>query len=131
MSNENATLVRSAVEAYMRDGLAAVDDLWDPEIEFHEDPEFPESGVYPGARAVDAYFEQFRGHFEEFNFEIENAVEAGDKVLALVRLRMRGRDSAGHVDQRAGWVFTLRDGKVLRIEGYLDREEARRAAGLG
>ena len=130
VSRENAELIRFAIEAYMRDGLAAVDEVWDPEIEFHEDPAFPESGVYRGARAIDAYFAQFRQHFEGFSFEVEEAVEAGEKVLALIHLRMRARGGDAHVDQRAGWVFTVRDGKVLRIEGYLDRDVARRAAGL-
>ena len=46
------------------------------------------------------------------------------------RLILRGRRSGIEVDRDWQYVFTARDGKLLRQDGYDDPAEARRAAGL-
>jgi ketosteroid isomerase-like protein len=42
----------------------------------------------------------------------------------------RGRDSEAQIDVEEQHLWTLRDGKILRIQWFHDAEEARRAAGL-
>jgi len=103
----------------------------DPEIEVHEDQKFPEAGVYRGIDAVRGYLEQFTEQFEEFRMEVEDLVDAGgDDVLFLYRLRGRGKGSGAPVDEKPGWLYTIRGGKAVRIRLYLDRAEAFEAAGL-
>lgn len=41
-------------EAFNAGGVDALRECFHPEIEWHEDPTFPESGVYHGADAVAA-----------------------------------------------------------------------------
>jgi ketosteroid isomerase-like protein len=42
----------------------------------------------------------------------------------------RGRESGVEVDTRFYVVYSLRDGKVSRVDEYIERDEALKAAGL-
>jgi ketosteroid isomerase-like protein len=111
--------------------LGVVLGFFDAGIEFHEDPAFPEAGVYRGTEAVNRYFTQFLESFDEFSFEVEDFIDAGeDKALAPILLRSRGKGSGASVETRPAWIYTTRDGKVTRIDAFLDRAEALAAAGV-
>ncbi|HYU61874.1 MAG TPA: nuclear transport factor 2 family protein [Solirubrobacterales bacterium] len=134
-SFEDASRVKDpsgrVVDALDRETLAVAFDFFDPEIEIREDPRFPERGVYRGLQAVGRYFAQFTENFDEFTFEAEDFVDLGDdRVLVLFRLRTRGAESGARAEARPGWIYTIRGGKAVRIEAYLDRREALAAAGL-
>jgi ketosteroid isomerase-like protein len=119
------------LDALDRETLAVVFEFFDPEIEVHEDPSFPEAGVYRGVEAAARYFTQFTESFDQFTLEVEDLVDLGDgKVLMLFRLHTRGKESGATVEAHPGWIFTIRDRKAVRIEAYLDRDEAYAAAGL-
>jgi ketosteroid isomerase-like protein len=120
------------IDALDPETLAVVYDSFDPEIELHEDPSFPEGGVYRGFEATRRYFSQFTESFDEFSFEIEDLIDlGGDRVLVLFRLRTRGKGSGATAEASPGWIYTFRAGKVVHLEAYLDRSEAFKAAGLG
>ena len=51
-------------------------------------------------------------------------------VLVTIRFRGRGRSSGAEVETSFHEVYTLRDGKVLRIHEYEDRADALAAVGL-
>jgi ketosteroid isomerase-like protein len=131
MSSEAVELVERAFEDYRTGGLEALLRYADPEVEFHEDARFPEAGVYRGADAFRTYVEGFQESFEEFHFEVEDWIDAGDgRVVGLTIAGGVGKDSGADVRQRSAWIFTVRDGKVVRMDAYLDRAEALRAAGV-
>ena len=54
----------------------------------------------------------------------------GDRVVGIVEQRGRARFTGLPVNMRFGQVFTLRDGKQVRMEMYADPDEALKAAGL-
>jgi ketosteroid isomerase-like protein len=145
MSEEEVEVIRAAfdeasrvqdpsgrqLDALDRETLAVVFRFFDPEIEVHEDPSFPEAGVYRGVEAAARYFTQFTESFDEFTLEVEDLVDLGaGRVLMLFRLRTRGKESGATVEAHPGWIYTIRDRKAVRIEAYLDRDEAFAAAGL-
>jgi ketosteroid isomerase-like protein len=114
-----------------RKSLDIVFQSFDPEIEVREDPRFPEAGLFRGREAARSYFEQFTESFDEFSFEAEDFIDLGDdQVLVLFRLRTRGKESGANVEARPGWIYTIRNGKAVRIEAYVERSEALAAAGL-
>jgi ketosteroid isomerase-like protein len=120
------------IDALDRETLAVVFDFFDPEIEVREDPRFPEAGIYRGLEAVRGYFLQFTDSFDEFIFEVDDVVDLGaDRVLALFLLRTRGKGSGATAEARPGWIYTIRGSKAVRIEAYLDREDAFAAANPG
>src|SRR5687767_7153799 len=115
MSQENVEIVRRVLGAMSVDATdhGTVDAFVDrlvPDIEFEEDPRFPEAGTYRGRSEVRRYFRQFSAEFDRFHFTVEDVVEAGeDAVLVCLRIRGRGKDSGAEFDLRSGWVYTVRD----------------------
>ena len=61
---------------------------------------------------------------------IEEIIDAGDRVVLSAHHRGRGRGSGIKVDARLYEVYTLRRGKVIRVDEYTDRAAALEAAGL-
>jgi ketosteroid isomerase-like protein len=131
VSQENVEAFRGVIEAINERGPDAGFDLCDAEIEFREDPKFPEAQVYRGRDEVVRNFREFTASFEYYRFEIEDLRDAGgDKVMAVLREQARGKASGLNVDRRSGWVATFRDEKALSFEIYLDPTDALEAAGL-
>ena len=84
-----------------------------------------------GNDAVLANYERWNEAWEEgAETTLEEVIGHGDRVFVKVRFQGRGRASGVEVDTRLYEVYTLRDGKVLRIDEYEDRAEALEAAGL-
>jgi ketosteroid isomerase-like protein len=122
--------MRRFVEAFNRGGFDAVVDLLDPEIEYHEDPKFAQAEVYRGRDAVVRQWQDFVASFEAYHFEIEDQFGVDDKVVGILRESGRGAGSGVPVDRRTGWVHTLRAGKLVRMEIFLDPADALEAAGI-
>jgi ketosteroid isomerase-like protein len=61
---------------------------------------------------------------------VEELIPRDDGVLTLVIARARGRASGVTIEDRVAQLFTLRNGKIARMQSYSDREEALEAAGL-
>ena len=55
---------------------------------------------------------------------------AGDLVVSLGGVRMRGTLSGASAVQNGCGVWELREGRIVRVRMYFDREEALKAAGL-
>jgi ketosteroid isomerase-like protein len=130
MSRENVEIVRRYVEAFNQGGPEAVRDLCDPDVEYCEDPKFPEARVYRGVDAVMRQFHEFGAAFEDYRFELEDLLLAGEKVVVIVQEHAVGQASGAKIDRRTGWIGTLRAGKILRLEIFLEPEDALEAAGL-
>jgi ketosteroid isomerase-like protein len=136
MSQENVEVVRAAIGAMSFD--AAEEDKREArvarlatDVEFEEDPRFPEAGTYRGREEVLRYLTQFVAQFDTFLFTVEDLLDAGqDDVLVCLRIEGHGKGSGAEFDVRAGWVFTVDDGQVIRIRAYYERAAAFEAAGL-
>jgi hypothetical protein len=53
-----------------------------------------------------------------------------DRALLDSTLRLRGLRSSIWVEHRWSYVFLIRDGMVLRMDGFNDRDEALARTGL-
>ena len=84
------------------------------------------------ARRARASMEEFLGAWDHFATEPERFIDVGDdRVLVLVRFQARGRASGTPTTAfSGGQLFTLRDGKVVRLVLFSNRTEALEAAGL-
>ena len=56
--------------------------------------------------------------------------ELGDRVVAFAHGKAQGRGSGIKLDSPFAWVYTIRRGKVVRVEGFLNWDEALEPAGL-
>ena len=131
MSKEDVERVREGYEAFNRGDLdVAVGDM-DPDIEWHVMGDLPEGETYRGHEGVRRFWETWQEAFEDFHVEPEELIDAGDKVVVVIKVSGRGRGSGAQVETPSfPQVWTLRDGRPVRVEMYRSRSEALRAAGL-
>jgi len=64
------------------------------------------------------------------SFSTSEVRAAGDDVFATATLRGRGRRSGAAFEQPFWYAMTFRDGLIVRVVTYLDREQALEAIGL-
>jgi hypothetical protein len=60
---------------------------------------------------------------------VDEMIDAGDRVVALIRDRARRHDVDAEVEISAGSVWTIRNQRVVKVE-FRTREGALDAAGL-
>jgi ketosteroid isomerase-like protein len=105
-------------------------DYYDPDVEVHEWPTAPGASVFRGLDGARSAIEGWFDVWEWMKVEIVDFVDAGDRVLVTLDQRAKGKESEVEVEIRSYNVYTFRDGKVLRIQLFTEREPALQAAGL-
>lgn len=68
--------------------------------------------------------------WDEYSFEPEGYLDAGDEVVLLFRERGRGKGSKVEVEIVGATIWTIRDGMVAGVKPYTDRHQALAAVGL-
>jgi ketosteroid isomerase-like protein len=132
MSQENVEIIRRAFEAFNGGNRAAFLSFYDDDIVLHIAPPSIDAGSYYGAEEVERqYTRMFAPFGETYRVEIEDLIDAGDSVVVCSRPKGRGRRSGAAVEGPPGWgVFTMRAGRIIRIDHPADRAEALEAVGL-
>ena len=129
MSEENVAIVREIYRRYSL-GSESTFELLDPDIEWSEPPEVPDSQSSRGHEGVRRSLSKFVGTWDDFHLEVVDLIDAADNVIACTRLTGRGKGSGVAIDTEQFAVWTLRNGKAVRLQMVFDREEADRVAGL-
>jgi ketosteroid isomerase-like protein len=129
MSEENVDAVRQACAAWERGEWDASAELFDPDLEVvYSTSAFPDAGTYRGGRVVLNAWRRWLEAWDEFRMEFVDVIEAGDHIVALNRLRGRGKESGATVDAEVGVIFDC-DRGIIRRMVFCDRQEALEAAG--
>ena len=130
MSVDNVDVVRHIYGAWEKEGSPVASGLLDPEIEWVNPPDAVERGIRRGVDSFGIAAETVADTFEGVGVDIDEMLDAGDRVVVLATLHGRGRGSGAVVEVRQGYVWTLRDGKATRFQWFNTPDEALRAAGL-
>ena len=131
MSRDNVEIVRRAFEAWNSGDPEAAIELLDPDVEWRLPPNFPDADGWHGRDAVVEGLANVTGSWDEFRVDVQELIDAGDRVVALVRFHGRaaitGLDLGGvSVDAQ---IWTLRDGKAVEVQMYNGSSDALRAIG--
>jgi ketosteroid isomerase-like protein len=132
MSQENVERMRVMHEAFLAGKSEFGAELLDPEIEWDasESPVFDMRGVFRGPEAVRQFWRGWLAAWETVQFEYE-LLDAGDRVVALIDQRMRGRSTGIELPfGKYAAVYTFRDGLMVHYKFYASQSEALEAAGL-
>jgi len=105
-------------------------ELIDPAMEVHDRPDIPDPQVYHGHDGVRAALQVSRDAFDDLDLVPEEFIDAGDQVLVVFWFRGKGRGSGVEIDERLVHLWTIRDGKPVRMDVHSSREQALEAAGL-
>ena len=125
-------MVRSMLETLNERGVEAALDQIHPDFEGVTPPELsPEPDTYRGHEGIRRYFAGFEGVMDKVRWEADELMEApNERVVAGIRLLTRSVATGLELELPVWQVCTVRDVKVLRIEGFAKREDALRAAGI-
>jgi ketosteroid isomerase-like protein len=66
---------------------------------------------------------------DDWRAELEDVIDAGEHLVAVLRNRLVGKGSGAPADERMFVVVTVRDGRIARLEDHTDRDAAFAAAG--
>jgi ketosteroid isomerase-like protein len=132
MSSENLDLVRSIYGDWERGDYSA-NDWAHPEIEWVM-AEGPSPGRWTGLAGMAEGYREFLSAWTDFRQQAEGYREVdSERIVVFTLASGRGRTSG--MDLRGAWskaaaVFQIRDGKVIRLALYGDRERALADCGL-
>jgi ketosteroid isomerase-like protein len=130
MSQENVEVVRRLIEHWEQGDWRWGRDVFDDECEaVFSASWFPEADRYRVGRDALRAWTGFTDAFESFEIGLNRIIDGGDQVVALTRIRGRGRASGADVDALTGGIFSLRGGKIVRYV-LTDAAEALEAVGL-
>jgi ketosteroid isomerase-like protein len=94
------------------------------DAEWHESEVLPETGVYRGRAAIRAFLTHFLDSWERFHQTVEEVQVAGDRLLLMIHLEATGKGSAADVDARYAHLWTVSEGRGVRVDAFYDRAEA-------
>jgi ketosteroid isomerase-like protein len=130
VSAENVQIVRRLVEAFNDRDLEAMFALLHPEAELHPLRAQLEGKAYVGHDGLRELLADFDQDWEYVQMAPEDFRGADDTVVVLGRLQARARASGVDLDVPMGFVWTLREGRVVGGRTFSDPADAMRAAGL-
>jgi ketosteroid isomerase-like protein len=125
--SENADLLKRAVDAYNRRDVDGLLETLAPDVEWI--PALPGSvgesaPVYRGEDGVRQMMADLHEVLDVIHFDVKETRDLGDTVVAIGTMRTRGKVSGIETEEAYANVGRIRDGKGIRIRGYLDVDEA-------
>ena len=134
MAEDNVELFNQVVDAYNRRDVEALLEVAHPNVEWHPAGvralTGDDAGVYRGHDGMRQMFREVDEEFSAVEVELSEVRDLGERFLAIGRFHVRGRESEAEVTSPLGAVADFADGKVLRVQTYLDHAEALEAVGL-
>jgi ketosteroid isomerase-like protein len=130
MSQKNVETVRRVYEG-VNARLETPRELFEPDYEFDNTELWPDLDGVLGFDAAQEAMREYWETFEGYHVELEEVIHADEsRVVVVVRDggRMRGTDA--EVWNRFFHVWTLRDGRIVRLSVHAERDRSLEAAGL-
>jgi ketosteroid isomerase-like protein len=131
MSQQNVEQLRSALTAYNEEGPEAILPFIDPDFVAIIPPSLSvEPDSYHGVEGMRRYFELWSDVMDDVKFLPKEFIDAGDRVVMPFRVVARSRQTGLELDQHAVQVWTIRNGRAVRVEVYPTKAEALSAVGI-
>ena len=122
-------LVRRGYAAFNRGNFEAAASVFHPEAEWIPYLGAVEGAIYRGRDALMAMWTELIENLG-LRVEIKELIDADEAVVAVVEAR--GIGTASGVEVRRTWaqLASIRDGLVVRVEPFADKDAALEAAGI-
>ena len=119
MSQEDVRAIRGLYDAFGRKALPAIIAVLHPQVEFYQSALLPWAGIYRGQEEAARFFTTLVEHVES-RVDIDDIIDAGEHIVAVGHSRGRVKASGNAFEVAVVHVWTMRQGKALRFENYLD-----------
>jgi ketosteroid isomerase-like protein len=128
VSQEDVEIMRRGYEQWRATGeiRAHPDLVWDV-----SKLGWPGQQMYSGPEGANQFNAEWADAWDDWEFAVEDFVDAGERVVAIVNQRGRSKATGIAVDMRFAHVWSFRDGQTFKMQMYASVEEALEAAGCG
>ena len=126
MSQEDVSTIRSLYDAFGRKDFPAIFAVLHPQVEFYQSALLPWGGIYRGQEEAKRFFTTLVEHVES-RVDLDNIIDAGEHIVAVGHSRGRVKASGNAFEVAVVHVWTVRQGKAVRFENYLDTPKMLRA----
>jgi ketosteroid isomerase-like protein len=132
MSQENVEIVRTLYESLNDRDWDRFREVCDPDVELRGTiGGLEEDRLIRGAEGIRALTEEEDTEiWDEHLVEPRKLIDAGEQVVVLQREYDRGKSSGVELVVDMAAVVDLRDGRVVRVQPYMDAAAALEAVGL-
>ena len=129
MSEENVEIVRRAIAMFLSgDVEGAIREYADPAMEFVSRFGVMDGRAYSGERELPNYMDDIAETWERYERELEELIEAGDAVVAVLKITAVSKTTGLEVNERVGVAFWLENRRILRMVSFPTVPEALEAA---
>ena len=126
MSQENIERVKEGFAAHNRGDVDAMVELYHPECVF----ETLLLGTHHGNEAIRLIHAENQKTLSGYGVVPVELIDVGNKVMAVAQMEGTGPVSQIALDDRFAFVFTFKDGRIVREQAFRNRDEALEAVGL-
>ena len=128
--NEDEPLIRRGYDAWNSGDWAAMEELLAPEFEVDATDRVLNPDSYRGLEGFRRLAREMEEIWDSWDIEPLEIVQRKELVFVAHRVRARGKGSGVEVVQTYWSVWTVRDGRGVKLALYVDRGRALAAAGL-
>jgi ketosteroid isomerase-like protein len=124
----NKAIIRATYEASPEEKGQRLKAALAPDASWTEAAGFPYAGTYVGFEAIAAgVFQRLAAEWEGYRAEVHTYLEDGDQVAAFGVYSGTYRATGKAMTATFAHLYTLRDGKIVRMEQYVDSLPVSRA----
>ena len=123
-------VVRGFNDALDRGDVAGMVAFLDPQVEWRAPESVPWGGTFRGHEGFREFLGKVLEQPAEFRREMLEYLDAGERVVVLLRQMGRPRGGDTEYDVPEVHVWTVRDGKIVDFEGSFDTATVLRALHL-
>lgn len=117
----NIEVIQKLYRAFREKDYDAFLQISAKDLEWVQNEGFPNGATRKGADVViEEVFKANSNNWEEFAYQIEQFLDAGNSVVVIGQYVGRHRDSGKSMCAAAAHVYNLRDGKVCRFRMFAD-----------
>ena len=85
---------------------------------------------YRGADGLQRWTQEIDEQFQTWKIEVDECRDGGNRVVVLSHIHLQGHGSGVELDQPAGAIIDVEEGKLRRVQLFAAPEAALEAAGL-
>ncbi|GII29071.1 nuclear transport factor 2 family protein [Planotetraspora mira] len=119
MTENNVEIIRRLYDAFETHDFNVIAELFDPDVEIYQSELLPWGGDYKGHDGAVTFFTGLLQHIDS-KVTVEQIVEAGDRVVEVGRTVGTTTNGSVPFDVPEVHVWQVRDGRIVRMESYVD-----------
>ena len=131
MADADIELISRMVHEWNSGDVEALLEVFDPEVEVRPALRaFLASMVYRGHDGVRSWYAETNEPWAELQAEPQRFIDAGERTVVVIALHARVPGGRVDVGAEIAHVVTIRDGRIVSLDGYDDADAALAAVGL-